>query len=94
MLDVADNTNNRYPVSLRIARPTDTFAKWVFISEILSHKRFIRDAYQRCLLVEVLRTKISSCLRRNLHNLEVVTQHAASFHTRFITRRNRRPVLD
>ena len=48
----------------------------------------------RRVIVEVLRSKVSSLLKRDLHNLEVVAEHTASFYARFIAGRDRRPVID
>src|SRR5262245_29118492 len=94
MLHVADNTYDRDPLDLRIARPTDSFAERVFILKVLSHERFIGETNKRCFVVKVCGTKISPALQRNLHDLEVVAEHAASLQTRLITRCDWRPAVD
>src|SRR5215213_2074691 len=94
MLYVAGNTHDRDPLNVRVTRPSNSFSKRVFILEILSHECFVRDADEWRFLIEVLWTKISSLLERDLHDLEVVAQHAASFQTRLVTGRYRRPVFD
>src|SRR5262245_53158919 len=94
MLHVADNTNDLDPFDLRVTCPTNAFAEWIFILEILLDERVVRDADARRMVVEVLWSKITSLLQRDLHDLEVVTKHAASFQARFVAGINRRPVFD
>src|ERR1041384_7331196 len=94
MLHVADHTNNRYPLDLWIARPADSFPEWVFILKVLSYERFIRNTNAWCFVVKVCWTKVSPLPQRNLHDLELVAEHAASFQTRFIAGRDWWPAVD
>src|SRR5215211_3245954 len=94
MLHVSDDTNDRDPVNLGVTRPADSFADRIFILKILAHQHFIRDANQGGFLVKVWRRKIAPALQRDLHDSEVVAQHAASLDTRFVAGRNWRAVLD
>src|SRR4029079_349719 len=85
--------DNRDPTHLTVTRPTQSFAQRIFIWKILAHKRFIRDANKRRLLIEILRPKIATLLQRNLHDFEVVADDTATFQTRLGTGRDRRPDL-
>src|SRR4029079_2609560 len=94
MFYVSNDADNRDPMDHGIARPTYSFAHRVLVLKILAHKRFIRDANERRMLIEILWSKIASLLQRNLHDFEVVADDAATFQTRFVTGRDWRPVLD
>src|SRR4029079_18390933 len=85
--------DNRDPTHLTVTRPTQSFAQRIFIWKILAHKRFIRDANKRRLLIEILRPKIATLLQRNLHDFEVVADDTATFQTRFVTGRDWRAGL-
>src|SRR6185295_152683 len=94
MLHVANNTNDFYPLDLRVTRPTNALAERIFILEILLHERVVRDADAWRMIVEVLWSKVTSLPQRDLHDLEVVTEHAASFQARFVTGSYRRTIFD
>ncbi len=94
VLHIAGDADNRDPLNLRIARPANPFAEWIFIRKILAHEFVIRDADERRFLVEILGAKISPLLQRNLHDFEVVTENTASFDTRFVAGCDRRPAFN
>jgi hypothetical protein len=62
--------------------------------KVLAHQRVVCDADEWRSFIEVLWTKVASLPQRNLHDLEVVAQHAARFQTRFVTGRDSGPVFD
>src|SRR5262249_14233758 len=91
---VANNADDRDPLDLRISRPANSFPEWVLILKILAHHLLVRDADEWCVVVKVLRAKISTASQRNLHDFEVVAEHAARFQTRFVAGRDWRATFD
>src|SRR5262245_6392992 len=94
MLYVSNHPNDSDPMDLRVTRPANSLAERIFILKPLAHQRIVCDADEWCSLIEVRWTKIASLPQRDLHDLEVVAQHAARFQARFVTGRDWRPVLD
>src|ERR1043166_1266453 len=94
MFYVANNADDRDPVDLGIARPTDSFPKWFLVLKILAHERIVRDADEWRFVVKVCWSKVTTAPQRNLHDFEVVAEDAARFQTRFVARRDRRPAFD
>src|SRR4030095_7614965 len=94
MFYVANNADDGYPVDLRISRPTNSLAERIFIREILSHHRVVRDADQWSLFNEILRTKVTTQSHWNLHRVKVVSHHTARFKAGFIAGRQRRTAID
>src|SRR5215470_15381174 len=81
-------------MSLRIPRPANSFPNRILVLKILAHHCFICDAHKRCVLSEILRSKVASGAQRNLHNFEVVAEYAASLKAWLIAWRNWRTVFD
>ena len=66
----------------------------LFVDQFEELFTLIRDADERRFIVKILCTKISSPLQRDLHDFEVVAEHAASFQTRLVPRGYWRSVFD